>query len=325
MAYSLAQIAQKFSLACDGDTTLEPHGLCGLSDDLPDHLSFVADRRLLETAASSKIPAFVTLPGLPVPGKANLFHDSPDYAISKIASLYARPSFTQHEQIARSAVVDASSTIAATARIGANVVIGAHTIIGERSTLMAGTAILDRVTLGDDCVIYPNCVVREDSVLGDRVILQPGVAIGGDGFGYTKHDQQHVKTPQLGKVIIESDVEIGANSSIDRARFSATRIGRGTKIDNNVVIAHNVKVGERCIIVAQSAIAGSSSLGDNVVLAGQVGLVGHIKIGDNVTLLGQSMVTKDIREPGVWAGSPARPAKLWRRAIARLYAGVARG
>jgi len=156
------------------------------------------------------------------------------------------------------------------------------------------------------------------------VVLQPGVVVGGDGFGYIKHHNEHVKIPQLGNVVIESDVEVGANTTIDRARFSHTRIRRGTKIDNCVMVAHNVQIGHRCIIVAQSGISGSTTLGDDVTLAGQVGLVGHINIANNVTLLGQSMATKDIRESGVWAGSPARPAKLWKRAIARLYAGLAR-
>ena len=131
-------------------------------------------------------------------------------------------------------------------------------------------------------------------MLRDRIILQPGVVIGGDGFGYIKYEQERVKIPQLGNVILDSDVEVGANSTIDRARFSSTRIGRGTKIDNNVVVAHNVNVGERCILVAQSGIAGSTRLGNDVVLAGQVGMVGHISVTDNVTLLGQSMATKDI-------------------------------
>ncbi len=206
--------------------------------------------------------------------------------------------------------------------IGPLCVIGADVEIGARTVVQAGSVIMDRVTIGNDCLIHPHCTVREDCSLGDRVVVQPGAVIGGDGFGFVMHDGEHVKIPQLGTVVIESDVEIGANTTIDRGRFTATRIGRGTKIDNGVMVAHNVQVGERCLLVAQSGISGSTRLGDNVVLAGQVGLVGHIDIADNVTLLGQSMATKNINEAGVWAGSPARPAKLWKRAFARLYSGL---
>lgn len=324
MTYSLAQIAREFALDYEGDEELIITGLCGLSDNFAGHLSFVSEQNLLAAAEASKISAFVTLPGCKVKGKANLFHENPELAIAKIAQLYVKSNLTQDENIHPGAIIDATAKIAATAAVGANVVIGADTVVGERSIVLAGCVIADRVTIGNDCLLHANCVVREDSSLGDRVILQPGVVIGGDGFGFVKQGGEHVKIPQLGNVVIESDVEIGANSTIDRARFSATRIKRGTKIDNGVMIAHNVQIGERCLIVAQSGISGSSRLGDEVVLAGQVGLVGHIEIADNVTLLGQSMATKDIREPGVWAGSPARPAKLWKRALARLYAGLAR-
>jgi UDP-3-O-[3-hydroxymyristoyl] glucosamine N-acyltransferase len=323
MAYRLADIGEQFSLPVEGDGTIKIDGLCGLSDNFDGHLSFVGDRRLLDAAAQSRIPAFVTMTGCPVAGKANLFHDYPDYAIAKIAALFVLNVVTD-ERIDATASIASTATVAASATIGANVVIGPHASIGERTIVMAGSVIMDRTAVGDDCKIYPNCVLREHTVLHDRIILQPGVVIGGDGFGYIKYEQERVKIPQLGNVILDSDVEVGANSTIDRARFSSTRIGRGTKIDNNVVVAHNVNIGERCILVAQSGIAGSSRLGNDVVVAGQVGLVGHISVADNVTLLGQSMVTKDIREPGVWAGSPARPAKLWKRAIARLYAGISR-
>jgi UDP-3-O-[3-hydroxymyristoyl] glucosamine N-acyltransferase len=324
MAYSLAHIAHEFSLDYAGDDNLSITGLCGLSDDISDHLSFVSDRKFLPAAETSNIPAFVTLPGSEIKGKAILFHENPEYAMAKIAQLFVNSNLTQAANVHPSAVVDATAEIAPSAVLGANVVVGADTIIGERTILLAGCVIMDRVEIGTDCLIHPNCVVREDCVLSDRVILQPGVVIGGDGFGFVKDGADHVKIPQLGNVVIESDVEVGANSSIDRGRFTATRIGRGTKIDDAVMVAHNVQIGERCLIVAQSGISGSSRLGDEVVLAGQVGLVGHIEIANNVTLLGQSMATKNIREPGVWAGSPARPAKLWRRAVARLYAGLAR-
>ena len=164
--------------------------------------------------------------------------------------------------------------------------------------------------------------MREDSVLGDRVILQPGVSIGGDGFGFVKHGEEHVKIPQLGHVVLEADVEIGANSTVDRGRFTETRIGRGTKVDNLVMLAHNVTTGSHCLIIAQVGVSGSTTLGNRVTLAGQVGTVGHVKVVDDVTVLGKGGITKDIRKPGVYAGMPLKPARLWRKAMARLYAGL---
>lgn len=324
MAYSLAQIAHEFSLEYEGDGELQIAGLCGLSDNLVDHLSFVADKKVLALAQASNMCAFVTLRDCAVKGKANLFHDDPNYAIARIAQLYAKPRTPQSTNVHPSAVIDATATISGSAILGPNVVVGAFTTIGERSKISAGCVIADRVEVGEDCMLHPNCVVREDCKIGDRVVFQPGVVVGGDGFGYIRYEDDHVKIPQLGNVVIEADVEVGANSSIDRARFTSTRIKQGSKIDNGVVIAHNVQIGQRCIVVAQCGLSGSSRIGDDVVLAGQTGLVGHIEIASGVTILGKSMVTKDIRESGVWGGSPARPAKLWRRAIARLYAGLER-
>ena len=148
------------------------------------------------------------------------------------------------------------------------------------------------------------------------------MSIGGDGYGYVEHEGEHVKIPQLGRVVLEDHVEVGANSTIDRARFSDTRIGRGTKIDNLVMVAHNVVTGEHCLLVSQVGVSGSTKLGNRVVLAGQVGTVGHVEIADDVTVLGKGGVTKDIREAGIYAGMPLKPARLWRRAMARLYSGI---
>ncbi len=324
MAYSVAQIANQFSLDYEGDGELKITGLCGLSDNLSNHLSYVSSKNVAQEAAASKICAFVTHPDVPIEHKTNLFHEDPNFAIAKIAKIFTKPASRQKTNIHTDAVIHPTATIEKSAILHANVTIGANSTIGKRSIISAGCVISEDVQIGADCLLHPNCVVREDSVIGDRVIFQPGVVIGGDGFGYIRHEDEHIKVPQLGNVVIEADVEIGANSSIDRARFTSTRIKKGSKIDNGVMVAHNVEIGERCLLVAQCGISGSSRLGDDVVLAGQTGLVGHIEIADGVTVLGQSMVTKDIREPGVWGGSPARPAKLWKRALARLYTGLDR-
>jgi UDP-3-O-[3-hydroxymyristoyl] glucosamine N-acyltransferase len=322
MRYTISTLARQFELDYAGDGELLITGVCGLSDERPDCLSFVTAARHLEQAAASAVPAFVSTPGIGVPGKTTLFHADPDYMIARIASLFA-PS-----QLGAATGIDARAVVAASARLGPGVYLGANVIVGEdvriaaRTRIFPNVVIMDRSEIGEDCIVYPNCTIREDSILGRRVILQPGVSIGGDGYGYVSHAGEHFKIPQLGRVVLEDDVEIGANSTVDRARFSETRIGRGTKVDNLVMLAHNVVTGEHCLIVSQVGVSGSTRLGNRVTLAGQVGTVGHVTVADDVTVLGKGGITKDIREPGVYAGMPLKPARLWRRAMARLYAGL---
>ncbi|MEX2481110.1 MAG: UDP-3-O-(3-hydroxymyristoyl)glucosamine N-acyltransferase [Gammaproteobacteria bacterium] len=322
MQLTLAEIAQRFSLDFEGDAGLPLSGVCGLSDDIPGRVSFIGDAQHVPAATASRIAAFVTTPAHAVPNKANLFHADPDYMIARIAGCFAPSQLSAGASRHASAVVSDDAMISADVELGAHVVIGAGVSIGARTRIFPNVVIMDRCTIGEDCVIYPNCTLREDSVLGARVILQPGVSIGGDGYGYVTHGGRHFKIPQLGRVVLEDDVEIGANSTVDRARFSDTRVGRGTKVDNLVMIAHNVVVGADCLLVAQVGVSGSTRLGDRVTLAGQVGTVGHVTVTDDVTVLGKGGITKDIREPGIYAGMPIKPAKLWRRAMARLYAGL---
>jgi UDP-3-O-[3-hydroxymyristoyl] glucosamine N-acyltransferase len=324
MTYTLAELARRHGLDLAGDPALAVTGVCGLSDDLPGCLSFVTGAGYVGEAAASRIPAFVTPPGVVVPGKANLHHAEPEYAIACIASLFARSQLGAAEGIDARAVIAASAALGADVYVGPNVVIGEDVRIGPRSRIFPNVVIMDRVSIGSDCIVYPNCTLREDTVLGERVILQPGVSIGGDGYGYVPHDGAHFKIPQLGRVVLEDDVEIGANSTVDRARFSETRIGRGTKVDNLVMLAHNVVTGEHCLLVSQVGISGSTRLGNRVTLAGQVGTVGHVTIADDVTVLGKGGVTKDVPKAGIYAGMPLKPARLWRRAMARLYAGLDR-
>ncbi|MCB1747564.1 MAG: UDP-3-O-(3-hydroxymyristoyl)glucosamine N-acyltransferase [Gammaproteobacteria bacterium] len=326
MQITLSQLAARFALEFEGDPALVLAGVCGLSDDAAGHLSFVGADKVLATAAASAIPAFVTRPGKPVAGKANLFHPHPEYLIARIAALFAPSQLggAAESQPRRhpSAVIADSAEVAVDASIGAFVVIGENVVIGPRARIHPHVVIMDRCRIGADCIVYPNCTLREDSELGARVILQPGVSIGGDGYGYVLHEGRHVKIPQLGRVVLEDDVEVGANSTIDRARFHETRVGRGTKIDNLVMLAHNVVTGEDCLLVSQVGVSGSTRLGNRVVLAGQVGTVGHVTVGDDVTVLGKGGITKDVPQPGVYAGMPLKPARLWRRAMARLYAGL---
>lgn len=204
-------------------------------------------------------------------------------------------------------------------RVHAGAVIMAGASIGDGSEIGANATIGADAVVGKDCHIMSNVSIREQCVLGDRVVIQPGAVIGADGFGYQFSGGKHVKIDQVGIVEIGDDVEIGANTTIDRARFGKTMIGEGTKIDNLVQIGHNCVIGKHCLIVSLTGISGSTQVGDYVTFAGQTGTVGHIKIGDKITLAGRSGVTTDLTEPGVYGGNPAIPLRedMKLRALAR--------
>jgi UDP-3-O-[3-hydroxymyristoyl] glucosamine N-acyltransferase len=183
---------------------------------------------------------------------------------------------------------------------------------------MAGAYVGENARIGSDSLLHPHAVLSHGCVLGDRVVLHSGAVIGSDGFGYDTRDGKHHKIPQSGIVVVENDVEIGANTTIDRARFGRTVIGEGTKIDNLVMIAHNVVIGKHCIVCSQVGIAGSAQIGNYVILAGQAGIVGHIKIGDGSIIGAQTGVSNDV-EPGARVvGSPPRPIGQWKRSIVRV-------
>ncbi|MCC6202369.1 MAG: UDP-3-O-(3-hydroxymyristoyl)glucosamine N-acyltransferase [Gammaproteobacteria bacterium] len=327
MRLTLADLAARCDLELAGTAAAAITGVCGLSDDLPDCISFIINRDQVAAAARSRIPAFVTRPDALIPGKHNLLHQHPEIAICRVAAMFAPVAYTPSTLLAANASIAASAQLGADVIVGPGVVIGERVVIGARTRLLPGSIVLDDVRIGADCLLYPRVVVREQCQLGDRVIIQPGAVIGGDGFGFvTDAAGNPIKVPQVGRVIIGDDVELGANSTIDRARFTDTVIGRGTKIDNLVIVAHNVRIGENCLIAAQCGIAGSSRLGDRVRLGGQVGVIGHVAIGDDVVVLAQSLVTKDLAQPGTYAGTPAMPARAWRAAVARFRrAGRSRG
>ncbi len=193
---------------------------------------------------------------------------------------------------------------------------GAH--IGNGTTISAGCVIGQNVTIGEDCLLHPNVTIREACRLGNRVIIQPGAVIGSDGYGFEFVDGRHQKVPQVGIVEIHDDVEIGANSCIDRARFGSTVIGEGTKIDNLVQVAHNVHTGKHCLLVGQCGIAGSTTLGNLVTIAAQTGVGGHLKLGDQVVVTAQGGVLKNLPEAGVYMGKPARPIAREQKKMAAL-------
>ena len=233
----------------------------------------------------------------------------PEIAFNKILVRF----FTRDlilEGIDETSFVHSSSILGNNVALGRNVVIGPNCKIGNNVKIFHNTVLLDNVEVGDNSIIYQNVSIREDSKIGKNVILHAGAVIGSDGFGYRKDEKGvYHKVPQIGNVILEDDVEIGANTTIDRAALGSTIVKKGTKIDNLVQIAHNVSVGNNTVMSAQSGVSGSVKVGNNVIIAGQVGIAGHLEITDNVILMAQSGVPKTISKPGLYFGSPAKEVK----------------
>ncbi|OQX54138.1 MAG: hypothetical protein B5M48_01575 [Candidatus Omnitrophica bacterium 4484_213] len=250
-----------------------------------------------------------------IPNRVNLFRkkrslslvyvENPSLAFSKIVSLFT-PEVSKPQGIHPAALIGKNVKLRENVAIQAYAVIEDNVQIGARTIIHSGVYIGQESCIGKDCLIYSNVSIRERTKIGNRVIIQSGAVIGSDGFGFSTEKGVHHKIPQLGSVEIGDDVEIGANVTIDRARFERTYIGKGTKIDNLVQIGHNVTIGENAIIVAQTGISGSTRIGRNVTLAGQVGIVGHISIGDNVIVAAKAGVTKSIPTGSFVSGFPAK-------------------
>jgi len=215
-------------------------------------------------------------------------------------------------------VVDPSVVLGGGVSVGPNAVIGPGCRIGDRTVVGPGCILGEDVTVGSDCLLHPGVVVRERCTVGDRCILHPGVVLGSDGFGFATVDGVHHKVPQVGTVVLEDDVELGANVCVDRGALGETRIGRGTKVDNLVQIAHGVTVGKGCLLVAQVGISGSTVLGDHVVMAGQSGVAGHLKIGNRVVATAKAGVVRNVPDGTMVSGFPARPHREWLRDAAAL-------
>ena len=300
-----------------GATTETVHGIGALGTAGPGELSFLGNSKYRPEVAASRA-SVVLLPadydGRPQPNQLFLLVDNPSAALARVCArieqlLWPKPAPGIHP----SAQVALGAKVAATATIGPLCVIEEGAVIGERSHLQAQVFVGRGAQIGDDCWLMPGVILASECILRNRVRLQPGVVIGSDGFGYEFVAGRHTKVPQVGIVLIEDDVEIGANSTMDRARFSRTVVGEGTKIDNLVQVAHNVIIGKHVILCAQVGISGSAIFGDYAVVGGQAGIGGHITIGPKAKIGGQSGVNFDV-EPGAYIfGTPAMPYMLSQR------------
>ena len=292
----------------EGDGGLEIHGINGLREAGPGELSFLSNPRyggdLAETSAGAVIVPHDALQ--PANGASLIRTGVPYLALASALSFLADTEALE-AGVHPGAHVHPEAELAAGVTVMAGGYVGAGTVVGGGSVIYPGTVVMGRCRIGAEVLLYPGVVVREGCVLGDRVILHPNVCIGGDGFGFAQHEGRHIKIPQVGNVIIEDDVEIGACSCVDRATLGSTVIGRGSKIDDLVMIGHGGKVGAHTLIVAQSGMAGSAELEEGVVLGARAGVLGHLTVGAGSKLYSRAHVTKSLPPGSVVSGNPARP------------------
>lgn len=301
-----------------GEKGLTIKGFSSIDEAEEGDLTFLSHRKYLPLAQKTKASAVIVPRDIALPGKSIIRTDNPSLAFAQIVAYYTKDDFPAIKGIHK------TSIIAKNAKIGKNVAIGPYTVIeakariDDNTTIYSGCYVGAETTIGKDCLIYPNITIRERSQIGNRVVVHSGTVIGSDGFGFEAVHGVHQKIPQIGIVVIEDDVEIGANVTIDRARIDKTIIGKGTKIDNLVQIAHNVIVGENCIIVSQVGISGSTTIGKGSILAGQVGIVGHIEIGENSIIYAKSGISKSLPASSKVFGYPAQPLNEFKKINASL-------
>jgi UDP-3-O-[3-hydroxymyristoyl] glucosamine N-acyltransferase len=317
--FTLAELAARVGGEVQGDPALRVEGVAPLEDAGPAQLSFFSNKKYRRAFEASRAGAVVIDAGAePPPGRTLLRAPNAYLAFAKISRLFHPPREALPE-VSPLAAVHPSARVHPSAQVMPLASIGPGAEVGARTVIFPGAHLDEGARVGADCLVYQNVVIRERCVVGDRVILQPGCVVGSDGFGFALDMEgegkgpRHYKIPQVGVVVIEDDVELGANTCVDRATLGETRVGRGAKIDNLVQVAHNVEIGPLCILASQVGISGSTKLGMGVVAWGQVGIVGHLTIGDRATLLAQSGVAQDVEAGARVAGSPAGPDVAWAR------------
>ncbi|MCX8053567.1 MAG: UDP-3-O-(3-hydroxymyristoyl)glucosamine N-acyltransferase [Armatimonadetes bacterium] len=308
MQITVGELARLVEGQAEGPTDVIISGVRAVGDAGEDHVVVAENERFFRQAAESKAACIVAAKEIatPVLGKSVVLVDDTGEALIRILDYFKPSERIPTPGVAGSAVVGKGVSLGAGVAIGANCFVGDGAAIGDGTVLYPGAYVGECVTIGRDCRIHPCVTIYPRCVIGDRVVLHAGVVIGADGFGYKPGKQGLVKVPQIGTVEIGDDVEIGANSTVDRAKFGATIIGSGSKIDNLVHVAHNVKIGRNCVIVALSGVAGSAEIGDNVTLAAQTGVKDNVRIGDGCVVAARAGVIGNLRENSIVSGFPAR-------------------
>jgi len=315
----ISEIAMLLNGELKGDGDVDISGIAGLESAGPADLTFVEDAAALEQAKASDAGCFLIPSNRTLPGKTTIAVSQPKVALIKAAQAIL-PVRRVEPGVHPAAIVSPGARLAKSATVGAYAVIEEGADIGERTQVGSGASIGRAVEIGADCMIHPRVTVYSGARVGNRVIIHSGSVIGSDGFGYVFAEGCHQKFPQLGRAIIEDDVEIGANTTIDRGSLGDTIIGRGSKIDNLVQIAHNVKVGRHCVIAAQVGIAGSVRIGDYVMFGGQAGIGDRARIEDQAMIGGQAGVLpgKSVRRGVFVWGTPARPLAEYKETYAHI-------
>ncbi len=316
MTLQLAALAQQLGLDYSGDD-IEIHGVNTLDKAGPNELSFLANPKYIDLLPSTSAGAVFVTAEFAEKVQRPLVSANPYLDFARAATLFAKPQGS-FKGISDQASIDPSASIAPGCTIYPFAYVGAGVSIGRNTTIFSGCYIGENSKIGDQCILYPNVVLMAGTVLGNGVILNPGVVLGSDGFGFAPSPTGLFKIPQLGHTEIGDGVEIGANTTIDRATLGTTKIGSGTKIDNLVMLAHNVEVGNHCIIVAQVGVSGSTKLGDQVTVAGQAGLSGHLKIGSGSVIGPQAGISRSLENGSVVAGTPQLERSTFLRVMAAL-------
>ena len=316
---TLKELAQYLGGTVRGDESVAVAGLAPLESATPDSITFLANPKYAAKVAETKAGAVLMAPGCESFGRNVIEVANPYLGFAKLLTLFytvPHPALG----VCPGAFVGTGVTMGAGVSIYPGACVGANVTIGDRAVIHSGAVIYEGAVIGDDCVVHANASIRERCRIGRRCIIQPGAVIGSDGFGYAPDGRSYYRIPQIGIVVLEDDVEIGANCTIDRAALEVTLIRRGTKIDNLVQIAHNCQIGEDCMIVSQVGISGSTKIGNHVTLAGQVGIAGHLTIGDNVMVGAKSGVPNSLAANAGYSGIPVQPHKEWLKSMAVVSA-----
>ncbi len=316
-SYRLDEVADHLGAELVGDCECTVEGIRPLDQAEPEHLSFLHNPKYVAQAVESRAGAILVLNADQLAGRNLLICKQPYLAVAKALELF-HPQARPEPGIHPSAAVGDDLDLGPGASIGPLVAIGDGVTIGDRTVIGAGCVVGNGVRIGEDCVLHARAVVEDGCRLGNRCILQSGAVIGSDGYGFATVDGIHHKVPQVGIVVLEDDVEIQANTTVDRATMGETRIGRGTKVDNLVQLAHNVQVGEHCLVVSQVGVSGSTKIGRYSVLGGQAGVAGHLEIGERTVAAARTGITKSVPAGSVLAGFPARPKGEWMKTEAAV-------
>jgi UDP-3-O-[3-hydroxymyristoyl] glucosamine N-acyltransferase len=311
---TLSELANRLGCRLEGDGTIEVVRVAAIDTAGPGDVTFLANPKYASALSSTRASAVIARDDVPAAACAMLRTEEPYLAFARAVGLFA-PGSRPAPGIHAMAAVARDASVGRDVAIGPFVAVGEGTRIGDRTIVFPNVTIGPEARIGADCVIHSNVAIRERVTIGDRVILQNGVVVGGDGYGFVRRkDGTHEKIPQVATVVIEDDVELGANTTVDRPAIGETRIKAGTKIDNLVQVAHGVTVGRNVLMAAQVGIAGSTHVGDEVMLGGQVGVGGHLTIGKGAVAVGQSGVTNSLEPGEMVAGYPAIDSKEWRKA-----------